>query len=112
MKLNNLKFYLTGAGSTLEILPNSDPDDELHRICEIARGYTDVYATALKPELREQIAACRNARVHIEHFYPKTDRDSILDDWKAVGADLIIATQEAKKSLHRLRKDESECWSS
>lgn len=114
MKLNILKFYLTGAGSTLEIFPNSDPDDELHRICEITQRYDELLAgVSFNRELVGLTATCEAYPVHIQHFTPaQSDRDSLLDDWRSVGSDLLVATQRARNNMVRPQKDESECWSS
>lgn len=121
MKLSFLKSYLVGAGSTLEMFPNSDPDDDLVKICQKAERWGQLPGAA--PDFT-MVSYCREGadsnashvvvaeiKQHLE-AYIRSDRDALADDWRSIGGDFLSAYEKSKKLLPKPRKNKTECWGS
>ncbi|TLX57874.1 hypothetical protein DN826_06470 [Stutzerimonas nosocomialis] len=121
MKLSFLKSYLVGAGSTLEMFPNSDPDDDLVRICQRADRWGQLPVSdpdfTVVTYCREGVDAVASdvvmaeVKQHLES-YLRSDRDALAEDWRSIGGDFLAAYEKSKKLLPKPRKNKTECWGS
>jgi len=105
MKLTDLKIFLDGASSTLEIYPNSSVRAELERIYAltskrsrcVSTGMTGRIARAADPQV---VTVCLS------------DRAALEGDWRSIGNDFLNAyererSKEAKQA--RALSNEAPC---
>ncbi len=123
MKPSFLNSYLRGIGSTLDLAPNTDLDEEYHRL--LGESVRVVFASTSLVRAHAETAELRRAYCTYDspnHLAKQlitqgsvvlfNDKDPLSCDWKNVGTDLLVASQKATKKATKPRKEQTDCWGS
>lgn len=108
----NLAISLSGAGSVLEIFPDSDIDAELLELQKMTDFLAEMQGRLVQPSCYPgRLTSILATHRAYEFSVPcRVDHDALAHDWRSVGGDFLHAYQKALPARHKpLRKEESDC---
>lgn len=95
MKLTDLKIFLDGASSTLEIYPTSSVKAELERLYALTSKRARSGGTCIAA--RPSVSVC------------VSDRAALENDWRNISGDFLHALEKERKEAKRMQSPQRSC---